>query len=43
MTAIFWQFYSHEMAKKQHFQNRYIKFVELHTENLQPKFQDPSI
>ena len=43
MAAIFWQFSSHQMAQNQNFQNRYINFVELHTENLQIKFQVPSI
>ena len=35
--------YGHEIAEKQNFQNLYINFVELHTENLQTKFQVPSI
>ena len=39
MAALFWQFSSHKMAKKQNFQNRYTKFVELRTENLQTKFK----
>ena len=45
MAAIldFWHVSSHEMAKKQNFQNSYIKFVELRTEKLQTKFQVPSI
>ena len=43
MAAIFWQFSSHKMAKKQNFQNRLTKFVELHADKLQTKFQVPSI
>ena len=38
----FLAFSSHKMAKKQNFQNRYTKFVELHIEKLQTKFQVPS-
>ena len=45
MAAIldFWHVSSHKMAKKQNFQNRYIRFVELHTEKVQTKFQGPSM
>ena len=39
MVATFCQFFGHKMAKKKNVQNRYIKFVERHTENLQTKFQ----
>ena len=44
-TAKKWRPYwilGHKMAQKQNFQNRYIKSVEHHTENLQMKFQVPS-
>lgn len=43
MATHFWQFTSHKMAKKQNFQNCYVKFVKLHTGKLITKFQDPSI
>ena len=39
---LYWIF-GHLMAQKKKFQNRYIKSVELHTENLQMNFQVPSI
>ena len=43
MAALFWQLSSHKMAKNLNFQNCYTKFVELHAENLQTKFQVPNI
>ena len=39
----FWQFSSHKMAKIQNFQNRQIRFVELHVRKLLSNFQVASM
>ena len=39
----FWQFSSHKMAKIQNFQNRQIRFVELHIRKVLSKFQVASM